>query len=413
MDDAVFCLDLAFLIFLIYFRGSNFQNVFMNRVLMDYGVTMFRNTLLIRLSAFLLVFFLGAEVAGAARIKDLVNVVGVRENKLIGFGLVIGLDNTGDRATNVFFSIQTMVNMLQKLGVTVPSDEVEQLQFKNAATVMVTADFPPFARQGDRIDVLVSSLGDSRSLQGGTLLMTPIKGADTITYALAQGPISIGGFSVQGQARGVQKNHPNVGRVVGGASVEKEIPNNFNSKEEVYLSLKIADFTTGARIAKRINLKMKEVLAEPLDGRTIRLKVPQFYKNNATAFMTQIESLDVEPDIVARVIIDERTGTVVMGEKVRISTVAVAHGNLFVQISEAPLVSQPGPLSPLGQTALAPRTRVTVEEGEDRLLVLSKGIGIGDVVNALNAIGVSPRDLIAILQAIKASGALQAELKII
>ena len=374
---------------------------------------MFRNTFFIRLSAFLLVFFLGAEVAGAARIKDLTNVVGVRDNKLIGFGLVVGLDNTGDRATNVFFSIQTMVNMLQKLGVTVPEDRVNQLQFKNAATVMVTADFPPFSRQGDRIDVLVSSMGDSRSLQGGTLLMTPIKGADTVTYALAQGPISIGGFSVQGQARGVQKNHPNVGRIVGGALVEKEIPNRFNSKEEVFLSLKSADFTTGARIAKMINLKMKDVLAEPLDGRTIRLKVPKFYRNNVTGFITKFESLEVEPDSIARVIIDERTGTVVMGERVMISTVAVAHGNLFVQISEAPVVSQPAPLSPEGQTAIVPRSRISVEEGEDRLLVVPKGIGIGDVVNALNAIGVSPRDLIAILQAIKASGSLQAELKII
>ena len=374
---------------------------------------MFRNTFFIRLSAFLLVFFLGAEVAGAARIKDLTNVVGVRDNKLIGFGLVVGLDNTGDRATNVFFSIQTMVNMLQKLGVTVPEDRVNQLQFKNAATVMVTADFPPFSRQGDRIDVLVSSMGDSRSLQGGTLLMTPIKGADTVTYALAQGPISIGGFSVQDQARGVQKNHPNVGRIVGGALVEKEIPNRFNSKEEVFLSLKSADFTTGARIAKMINLKMKDVLAEPLDGRTIRLKVPKFYRNNVTGFITKFESLEVEPDSIARVIIDERTGTVVMGERVMISTVAVAHGNLFVQISEAPVVSQPAPLSPEGQTAIVPRSRISVEEGEDRLLVVPKGIGIGDVVNALNAIGVSPRDLIAILQAIKASGSLQAELKII
>ena len=256
-------------------------------------------------------------------------------------------------------------------------------------------------------------MGDSRSLQGGTLLMTPIKGADTVTYALAQGPISIGGFSVQGQARGVQKNHPTVGRIVGGALVEKEIPNQFNSKEEVFLSLKNADFTTGARIAKMINLEMKDVLAEPLDGRTIKLKVPKFYHNNVTAFITRFESLEVEPDTVARVIIDERTGTIVMGEKVMISTIAVAHGNLFVQISEAPVVSQPAPLSPQGQTVIVPRSRVSVEEGEDRLLVVPKGIGIGEVVNALNAIGVSPRDLIAILQAIKASGSLHAELKVI
>ena len=348
----------------------------------------------------------------AARIKDLVNIEGVRANKLIGFGLVIGLANTGDQATNVFFSIQTMVNMLQKLGVTIPQDRINQLQFKNAATVMVTSELPAFARQGDRIDVVVSSLGDSRSLQGGTLLMTPVKGTDSITYAVAQGPVSIGGFSVQGSSQGIQKNHPNVGRIVGGATVEKEIPDFFNSKKEISLSLKSTDFTTGSRIAKAINFKMKDVFAEPIDGRTIRIKVPKFYINNVSGFVTKIETLEVEPDTVAKVIIDERTGTVVMGEKVRISTVAVAHGNLFVQITESPEVSQPGPLS-FGQTTVVPRTEVIAEEAEERLLIVPKGVGIGEVVNALNAIGVTPRDLISILQAIKASGSLHAELEII
>jgi flagellar P-ring protein FlgI len=348
----------------------------------------------------------------AARIKDLVNIKGVRANQLIGFGLVIGLANTGDQATNVFFSIQTMVNMLQKLGVTIPQDRINQLQFKNAATVMVTTELPAFARQGDRIDVVVSSLGDSRSLQGGTLLMTPIKGTDSITYAVAQGPVSIGGFSVQGLSQGVQKNHPNVGRIVGGGIVEKELPEFFNSKKEISLSLKNTDFTTGSRIAKAINFKMKDVFAETVDGRTIRVKVPKFYINNVSGFVTKIETLEVEPDMVAKVIIDERTGTVVMGEKVRISTVAVAHGNLFVQITETPEVSQPAPFSP-GLTVVVPRTDITVEEEENRLLIVPKGVGIGEVVNALNAIGVTPRDLIAILQAIKASGSLHAELEII
>lgn len=354
----------------------------------------------------------GTASSEAARIKDLVNVNGVRANKLIGFGMVIGLANTGDQATNVFFSIQTMVNMLQKLGVTVPEDRVNQLQFKNAATVMVTAELPAFARQGDQIDVVVSSLGDARSLQGGTLLMTPLKGTDSITYAIAQGPVSIGGFSVLGQAQGVQKNHPNVGRISGGAIVEEELPEFFNTQDEISLSLKVTDFTTGSRIARAINFKMKDVVAEPIDGRTIRVKVPKFYKNNVPGFIAKIETLEVEPDIIAKVIIDERTGTVVMGENVRISTVAVAHGNLFVQITETPEASQPGPLSQ-GQTAVVPRTEITVEEEENRLLIVPKGIGIGEVVNALNAIGVTPRDLIAILQAIKASGSLHAVLEII
>lgn len=369
-----------------------------------------------KLSTILIAIFISTvlwtPLSNAARIKDLVNVDGVRGNKLIGFGLVIGLANTGDQATNVFFSIQTMVNMLQKLGVTVPQDRVNQLQFKNVATVMVTSELPAFARQGDRIDVVVSSLGDSRSLQGGTLLMTPVKGTDSITYAVAQGPVSIGGFSVQGASQGIQKNHPNVGRIVGGATVEKELPDFFNSKKEISLSLKTTDFTTGSRIAKAINFKMKDVFAEPIDGRTIRVKVPKFYINNVSGFVTKIETLEVEPDTVAKVIIDERTGTVVMGEKVRISTVAVAHGNLFVQITETPEVSQPAPLSS-GQTVVVPRTDITVEESENRLLLVPKGVGIGEVVNALNAIGVTPRDLISILQAIKASGSLHAELEII
>ncbi len=364
------------------------------------------------LLAAILLALIWAPAADAARIKDLVNVSGVRANKLIGFGLVIGLANTGDQATNVFFSIQSMVNMLQKLGVTVPQNQVNQLQFKNAATVMVTAELPAFARQGDGIDVIVSSLGDSRSLQGGTLLMTPLKGTDSITYAIAQGPISIGGFSILGQAQNIQKNHPNVGRIAGGALVEKELPDFFNTQEEISLSLKRTDFTTGSRVARAINFKMKDVLAEPIDGRTIRVKIPKFYKNNVPGFITKIETLEVEPDTIAKVIIDERTGTVVMGENVRISTVAVAHGNLFVQITETPEVSQPAPLSQ-GQTAVVPRTEVTVEEEENRLLIVPKGIGIGEVVNALNAIGVTPRDLIAILQAIKASGSLHAELEII
>jgi flagellar P-ring protein precursor FlgI len=368
------------------------------------------------LSILLITIFMSAVVwtplSEAARIKDLVNIKGVRANKLIGFGLVIGLANTGDQATNVFFSIQTMVNMLQKLGVTIPQDRINQLQFKNAATVMVTSELPAFARQGDRIDVVVSSLGDSRSLQGGTLLMTPVKGTDSITYAVAQGPVSIGGFSVQGSSQGVQKNHPNVGRIVGGATVEKELPEFFNKKTELSLSLKNTDFTTGSRIAKAINFKMKDVFAEPIDGRTIRVKVPKFYINNVSGFVTKIETLEVEPDTIAKVIIDERTGTVVMGEKVRISTVAVAHGNLFVQITETPEVSQPAPLS-IGQTAVVPRTKITVNEEEERLLIVPKGVGIGEVVNALNAIGVTPRDLISILQAIKASGSLHAELEII
>ena len=366
-----------------------------------------------RIRLWVVIFVLLAETAYAARIKDLVSVQGVRDNQLIGFGLVIGLAGTGDSATNVFFSIQMMVNMLSKMGITIPTGEVNNLKFKNVATVMVTAKLPPFARPGDRIDTLISSLGDSKSLQGGTLLMTALKGPDGQTYAVAQGPLSIGGFFVQGASKGAQKNHQTVARIANGAFVERELPHQFNLKKEVFLTLKKTDFTTASRISRAINDSVRDTVASLMDGRTVKVSVPPFYKNNTSEFITQIENLNVEPDTIARVILDERTGTVVMGEKVMISAVAVAHGNLFIQITEEASVSQPSPLSPGGVTVVVPRTRITIEEGEDRLLVVPKSISLGEVVNGLNAIGVNPRDLIAILQAIKASGALHAELEII
>jgi flagellar P-ring protein precursor FlgI len=362
------------------------------------------------------------DTAYAARVKDLVNIQGVRNNQLIGFGLVIGLAGTGDSAINVFFSIQTMVNMLKKMGVTIPSNKVEQLKFKNIATVMLTAELPPFANIGEKIDVVVSSLGDAKSLQGGTLLMTPLKGADGETYAVAQGPISIGGFAAEGAARGGQKNHLHVGRIADGGVVEKALSNNFNVKKEVVLSLKTADFTTASRISRAINSELKDVLANTQDGRAIHVKVPAFYKDNTSGFITKIESLEVDPDTVAKVIIDERTGTVVMGENVRISTVAVAHGTLFVQIRETPQPAAPAQAAAIQGVEPAPapapvqvaqRQRVPADEGRDNLLIIPDGVGIGDVVNALNSIGVTPRDLISILQSIKAAGALHAELEII
>ena len=363
------------------------------------------------LLALLLVFV--TESAYAVRIKDLTNVRGVRGNQLIGFGLIIGLAGTGDSATNVFFSIQTLVSMLTKMGITIPDNEVDQLKFKNVATVMVTATLPPFARQGDRIDTLLSSVGDAKSLQGGTLLMTALKGPDGQTYAVAQGPLSIGGFFVQGAAKGAQKNHQTVARMANGAYVERELPHQFNLKEEIFLTLKETDFTTASRISRAINDAMRDVVASLVDGRTVKVIVPPFYKEKTSQFITRIESIEVEPDGIAKVILDERTGTVVMGEKVMISAVAVAHGNLFIQITEEPSVSQPAPFSPGGQTVVVPRTRLQIKEGEDRLLIVPKAISLGQVVNGLNAIGVNPRDLIAILQAIKASGALHAELEII
>jgi len=364
-------------------------------------------------AVFMLVFFL-ASTAHSARIKDLSSIEGVRSNQLIGFGLVIGLTKTGDSAVNVFFSIQAIASMLKKLGVTVPPDRIGQLQFKNVATVIVTAALPAFAKQGDNIDVTVSSLGDAKSLQGGTLLMTPLKGPDGSTYAVAQGPLSIGGFSVQGAARGVQKNHLTVGRIANGGQVEKEIKYDFNSKNKIVLALKKTDFTTASRISQAINNDMKEIVSSIVNGGAVQVKVPKLYKDNTSSFVTRIENLDVTPDSEAKVIIDERTGTIVMGENVKISSVAVAHGALFVQIKEEEVVSQPPPLSPdSAKTVTLARTRVAAGEGEDKLLIIPKSISLGDVVKGLNSIGVTPRDLISILQAIKASGALHARLELI
>jgi flagellar P-ring protein FlgI len=373
---------------------------------------MVSNRMWIKAGVLALLLLFVTESAYAVRIKDLTNVRGVRGNQLIGFGLIIGLAGTGDSATNVFFSIQTLVSMLTKMGITVPDTEVEQLKFKNVATVMVTANLPAFARQGDQIDALLSSVGDAKSLQGGTLLMTPLKGPDGQTYAVAQGPLSIGGFFVQGAAKGAQKNHQTVARISNGAYVEKELPHQFNLKEEIFLTLKETDFTTASRISRAVNDALRDVVATLVDGRTVKVMVPPFYKDKTSQFITRIESIEVEPDGVAKVILDERTGTVVMGENVRISAVAVAHGNLFIQITEEPSVSQPAPFSPNGETVVVPRTRLQIKEGEDKLLIVPKSISLGQVVNGLNAIGVNPRDLIAILQAIKASGALHAELEI-
>lgn len=360
----------------------------------------------------LITIFLHVNLSEAARIKDITDIQGVRENQLIGYGIVIGLAGTGDSSTNIFFSIQTIASMLKKLGLTVPQDEVDGLKFKNLATVMVTAALPPFARTGSRIDVLVSSLGDSKSLQGGTLLLTPLKAPNGDVYAVAQGPVTIGGFSAGGAARGVQKNHLTVARIVSGALIEKENPFTFENKKSLRLALKQADFTTSYRMAKKINMKFDSPIAIPKDAGTIDITIPDMYRKNIVNFVASLESIEVSPDVSAKIIIDERTGTIVIGENVRISTVAVSHGSLTIQITEEPILVQPEPLSE-GKTAVVPRTRITIEEGEDRLLVVPQGTGIGDVVTALNAIGVTPRDLIAILQTIKAAGALQGELILI
>lgn len=349
--------------------------------------------------------------ARAVRIKDIVDIKGVRQNQLVGYGLVVGLEGTGD-SEDSSFTIQSLASLLEKMGVTVQTKDIEDVE--NVAAVMVTADLPPFASLGSRIDVLVSSIGDAENLQGGTLLFTPLKGADGKVYAIAQGPVSTGGFAVSGNSGDqIQKNFPTVGRVVGGALVEKEIHSDFNQKNSLTLALHQPDFTTASRVAEAINRAFYSQLAQTENAGSIRVNVPENYQGNTVQFVTMIESLGVTPDMVSKVVVNERTGTVIMGENVRITTIAIAHGNLSIQIDESQNVSQPLPFSRGGQTVVTPESELVVQEGKNPIFLVESGVSIGEVVKALNALGVSPRDLIAIFQALKAAGALQAELEII
>jgi flagellar P-ring protein precursor FlgI len=359
--------------------------------------------------AWMLVFCAGGQYdAQAVRLKDIAEIGGVRKNQLVGYGLVVGLNGTGDGKKAVF-TLQSMASMLEKMGVTV---DRKAIQVKNVAAVMVTADLPAFAKRGNRLDVLVSSIGDANNLQGGTLMLTPLKGVDGKIYAVAQGPVNTGGFGAGGAAASVSKNFPTVGRVLSGAIIEREVPNTFSSRESLRFSLHNPDFNTAARVVEAINARFAEPLARAEDAGTIKVDIPREYKGNTVPLLASLITLEVEPDTDARVVINERTGTVVMGASVRISTIAIAHGNLSIIVREEPDVSQPLPLSE-GQTAVTPNTRVDVREGANQLMVVPQGVSIGDVVNALNALGVTPRDLIAIFQAIKAAGALQADLEVI
>jgi flagellar P-ring protein precursor FlgI len=349
--------------------------------------------------------------AHAVRIKDITDIKGVRQNHLVGYGLVVGLEGTGDSSDSLF-TIQSLASLLEKMGVTVQTEDIEDVE--NVAAVMVTTNLPAFAGLGNRIDVLVSSIGDAENLQGGTLLFTPLKGADGKVYAVAQGPVSTGGFAVSGNSGDqVQKNFPTVGRVVGGALVEKEIHSDFNQKDSLTLALHEPDFTTASRVAQAINRAFYSQLAQTDNAGSIRVSVPENYLGNTVQFVTMIESLGVTPDMVSKVVVNERTGTVVMGENVRIATVGIAHGNLSIQIDESQDVSQPLPFSRGGRTVVTPESDIMVQEGKNPIFLVESGVSIGELVKALNALGVSPRDLIAIFQALKAAGALQAELEII
>lgn len=346
-------------------------------------------------------------VSQAARIKDIAAFDGVRDNQLVGYGLVVGLNGSGD-SDQTKFPVQSLVNMLERMGITVNRNDVK---VKNVAAVLVTATLPPFAKQGTKLDVQVSSLGDAKTIAGGTLIMTPLRGADNQTYAVAQGSILTNSFAFGGQGASAVKNHPTAGRVPAGALVERELPNVLTGKPDLRLNLAQPDFTTAARVVASIN-KQFAGSASSSDGGAVMVRLPEAYAGRPVEFIAQLENLEVEQDQPARVVVNERTGTVVMGDRVKIAGVAVSHGNLSLTVKETPKISQPNPLSK-GETKESARTELQVKEEPKRLSLLPPANTIGDVVRGLNLLGVTPRDLISILQAIKAAGALQAELVII
>ena len=342
--------------------------------------------------------------------KDLVQVNGVRENQIIGYGLVVGLAGSGDKQ-GATFTVQSLGSLLSRIGVGV---DPETIQVKNVAAVMVTALLPPFARAGSQLDVVVSSVGDATSLLGGTLLVTPMYGTDGEVYGIAQGPLSVGGFSAGGDGgSSVQKNHTTVARIAGGATVEREVAYSLEGKSEFRLALNDPDFTTARRAADAINLSFGPGVAWALDSGTIGLKAPETFQSRTVAFFAKLEQLEVQPDSAARVILNERTGTVVMGADVRIRQVAVAHGNLAVTISVTNDVSQPNAFSETGTTEPVQNTDVEATEQGGEVVLIEESVTINDLVRGLNAIGVTPRDLIIILQSIRAAGALPAQLELI
>ncbi len=365
------------------------------------------------LTALAVALALASPALASSRIKDIADFEGVRENMLVGYGLVVGLNGTGDTLNNAAFTKQSLVGMLERLGVNT-RDAISTLKTENTAAVMVTATLPPFARQGTRIDIAVSALGDAKSLLGGTLLVTPLVGADGEVYAVAQGQVAVSGYSAQGAAASVTKGVPTNGRIADGAIVERELNFRLANMHSVRLALRNPDFTTARRIAQVINRFVGRATAAPSDPGTVTVNVPASYAGGIIALLTDIEQLRVDPDQIARVVIDENSGVIVMGENVRISTVAIAQGNLTVRITETPQVSQPTPFSQGGTTTTVPRTNIQVDEDKGkRLAVVPSGISLQELVNGLNALGVGPRDLITILQSIKAAGALQAEIEVL
>jgi flagellar P-ring protein precursor FlgI len=363
------------------------------------------------LSGFGLLILLCAMSAHAERVKDLASVSGVRGNQLVGYGLVVGLDGTGDQTTQTPFTIQSIRNMLAKFGITIPANVNPQL--KNVAAVTVTAELPAFAKAGQTIDVTVSSMGNASSLRGGSLLMAPLRGIDGEVYAVAQGSLLVSGFGIAGKdGSRISINVPSSGRVPNGATVEREVPSRFASDPYVLLNLHRPDFTTASRLVDGINKLLGPETAQGIDAITVRVNAP-IDSSQRIAYLSTLESLDIDPgEPRARVIVNSRTGTVVIGSQVRVTAAAVAHGSLSVSITERLDVSQPSPLSN-GQTTTTPRSQIDVQEKEARLFKFNAGVNLDEIVRAVNQVGAAPGDLVAILEALKEAGALRAELIVI
>lgn len=350
------------------------------------------------------------QVANAERLKDLAGIQGVRQNQLLGYGLVVGLDGTGDQTTQTPFTVQSIINMMQQLGIAIPVGT--SLQLKNVAAVIVTSSLPPFAQPGQTLDVTVSSLGNAKSLRGGTLLMTPLKGADNQIYALAQGNLLVGGAGASASGSKAQINHLDVGRISSGATVERAVPTQLGQGNTIQLELNTADFSTASKVVEAINKRFGENTAAAVDGRVIQVKAPNA-NDQRVSFLAALENIDVSPaQSSAKVILNARTGSIVMNQSVTLDSCAIAHGNLSVVINTENTVSQPNALA-AGQTAGTANSTISINKEAGQLVVLKAGVSLTEVVKALNAIGATPQDLLVILQAMKSAGALRADLEII
>ncbi|HNX94713.1 MAG TPA: flagellar basal body P-ring protein FlgI [Holophaga sp.] len=343
-----------------------------------------------------------------ARLREVARLMGVRSNQLLGYGVVVGLDGTGDK-DQTRFTVQSLTNLMARQGIAINPSTVK---VKNVAAVMVTAELPAFAKPGQRIDVTVSSTGDAKSLAGGTLIMAPLTGPDGQVYAVAQGPLLVGGFSAAAGGASVTKNHPTAGRIPDGGVVERAVPGSFNDRASLQYSLNEEDFTTALRVAHSINEELGENIAKPLDGRTVELPIPKEFQGRVVELVARLENLNVQMQPKARVVVNEKTGTIIMGTDVKIGAVSIVQGSLAIAVSSTPMVSQPKALSK-GKTVATEKIEITAKEEKPKSLNLEPGTSVGKLAEMLNALGITPRDMVAILQAIKEAGALNAELRVL